>query len=104
MERRMSVQEDIAVVQSLYAAFNARDMGRALAALTDDFMLEDVPQSRTFHGKEGFIQWVTPFATAVPDAQTEVTRVIAAGEWIVTEHTGRGTYLGPLMTPNGEIA
>lgn len=99
----MGMQEDIAVVQSIYDGFNERDMEQVLAALTDDFVLEDVPQGRTFHGKAGFVAWVTPFATAVPDARTEVTNVIAAGEWIVTEHTGRGTYLGPLATPTGEI-
>jgi steroid delta-isomerase-like uncharacterized protein len=100
----MGVQDDIAVVQSIYDGFNAKDLEKVLAAVTDDFVLEDIAQGRTFHGREGFLEWLMPFATAVPDAKTEVTNVIAAGEWIVTEHTGRGTYLGPLATPHGEIA
>ncbi len=99
----MGMQEDIAVVQSIYDGFNAKDLDTVLAAVTDDFVLEDIAQGLTFHGKEGFRQWLVPFATAIPDAKTEVTRVIAAGDWIATEHTGRGTHLGPLVTPMGEI-
>ena len=39
----------------------------------------------------------------LPDCTAEPTNVVADGEWIATEHTGRGTHSGPLQTPNGEV-
>jgi steroid delta-isomerase-like uncharacterized protein len=100
----MSVEENVAVVQSIYEAFNSGNIEALFAALAPDFTLIDVPTGQTFHGPEGFMQWVQPFAVAAPDSQTEVTNVIASGDSVFTEHTGRGTHTGPFATPAGEIA
>ena len=100
----MSVEQNIAVVQSIYDGFNSRDMEKLTAALAPDFELVDMPSGQAFHGAEGFMQWVQPFAIAAPDSLTEVTNVIASGDWVFTEHTGRGTHTGLLATPAGEIA
>jgi steroid delta-isomerase-like uncharacterized protein len=100
----MSVEQNIAVVQSIYDAFNSHDIEKLLGTLADDFTLVDVPTGQTFYGPEGFMQWVQPFAVAAPDSTTEVTNIIASGEAVFTEHTGRGTHTGPLVTPTGAIA
>ena len=43
------------------------------------------------------------FSTAGPDAKAEVQTTIEAGEWVATEHVGRFTHTGPLLSPTGEI-
>lgn len=100
----MSVERNIAAVQSIYTAFNRGDIAALFAALAPDFTLVDVPTGQTYHGPEGFMQWVRPFAMAAPDSKTEVTNIIASGDSVFTEHTGRGTHTGPFVTPAGEIA
>lgn len=99
----MSVEANVAVVQSIYAAFNSGDVDALLAALAPDFTLVDMPTGQTYHGPAGFMQWVQPFAVAAPDSKTEVTNVIASGDSVFTEHTGRGTHTGPLAIPAGEL-
>jgi len=93
----------MSAVTDLYERFNAGDLEGVLALLTDDFVLEDVAAGATFNGPDGFREWVEPFVRAMPDARTEVTRVVDGGEWVATEHTGRGTHTGPLATPAGEV-
>lgn len=99
----MSTQENADVVRSVYERFNAGDLDAAAATAADDFELLDVALGQTFRGPEGFRHWLEPWLAAVPDAHTEVTNLIAAGDWVVTEHTGRGTHSAPLLSPAGEI-
>jgi len=91
------------VVQALYDRFNARDLEGMADTVTEDFVLEDMALGLRFEGRDGLMQWLDGFLTAMPDSSTEVTRVVDGGEWIATEHTGRGTHTGPLVTPAGEI-
>jgi steroid delta-isomerase-like uncharacterized protein len=93
----------VAVVQALYDRFNERDLEGMADTVAEDFVLEDMALGLRFEGREGLMQWLQGFLTAMPDASTEVTLVVDGGEWIATEHTGRGTQTGPLVTPAGEI-
>src|SRR5215211_1966808 len=86
----------IEAVRSIYDGFNKQDIATVLGAVTPDFVLVDIPTGQSFHGPDGFLQWLQPFMVALPDSQTEVTRIIDGGEWIAAEHTGRGTHSGPL--------
>ena len=79
------------VVQALYDRFNARDLEGMADTVTEDFVLEDMALGLRFEGRDGLMQWLDGFLTAMPDSSTEVTRVVDGGEWIATEHTGRGT-------------
>jgi steroid delta-isomerase-like uncharacterized protein len=93
----------VETVQALYDCFNARDIEGMLDTVTEDFVLEDMALGMRFEGRDGMMQWLQGFLTAMPDSSTEVTRVVDGGDWIATEHTGRGTHTGPLVTPEGEI-
>ncbi len=90
-------------VMQIYERFNARDLEGMLECLAEDFVLEDVALGLRFEGRDGFTQWLHGFTTAMPDSSTEVTKVVDGGDWVATEHTGRGTHTGPLATPGGEI-
>ncbi|MDQ3934500.1 MAG: ester cyclase [Actinomycetota bacterium] len=95
--------DPVAVVRSLFDAFNDGDLARCAALAADDFELFDAPSGRTFRGPAGLREWLSTFRTALPDARTEVVSAHAEGEHVVTEHIGRGTHEGPFETPSGTI-
>jgi steroid delta-isomerase-like uncharacterized protein len=105
--RRRSVAEtrdNANVVRDLFEAFNSRNLDRASAMVTEDFELTDfAAEGQTFRGPEGLRQWFQTFLTALPDARTELINVVAAEEWVFSEHVGRGTHTGPLVGPSGEL-
>lgn len=97
------MEEDRAVVRSLFDAFNDGDLDRAVAVVSEDFELVDIAAGRTFDGPEGCRRWLDTFRTALPDARTELVTVVAEGSRVATEHIGRGTHKGPFVTPSGTI-
>ena len=99
----MAGEDNAAVVRTVYSGFNTGDIDAVVALVTDDFVLEDVAQGLTFRGPAGGREWLSAWRTAVPDSLTEITSLIEQGDWIATEHTGRGTHTGPLRTPAGEL-
>ena len=100
----MSMGDHATVIHALFDAFNTSDLARATSLVTQDFELVDVAVGMTFHGSEGLLQWLQSFLTAGTDARTEILTTIVAGDWVATEHIGRFTHTGPLLTPAGEIA
>lgn len=100
----METRDNAAIIRELFDAFDAHDLDRAVATATEDFELVDFAAGgQTFRGPEGLRQWLQTFLTALPDARTELTNVVAADEWVFSEHIGRGTHTGPLVGPSGEI-
>jgi steroid delta-isomerase-like uncharacterized protein len=91
------------VVRSFFEAFNAGDLDAAAATVSSDFELWDVAAGHRFHGPAGCRQWLETFRIALPDAHTELVNVFVEGSRVATEHIGRGTHTGPLVTPAGTI-
>jgi steroid delta-isomerase-like uncharacterized protein len=91
-------------VRKIYDAFNARDIPALSALFTDDCETTDMGTRRRYRGFAGFMEWVKPFADALPDSTATPTHVVANGEWVATEHVGRGTHTAPFVTPDGDIA
>jgi steroid delta-isomerase-like uncharacterized protein len=94
-----------AIVRDLFDAFNNHDLDRVAAMVSEDFVLADfAAESQVFRGLQGIRQWLQIFLTALPDANTEFTNVVADGEnWVFTEFVGQGTHTGPLVGPAGNI-
>jgi len=96
----MSEQENVKMAHAFFDAFNAHDLDRADAWVTDDYRAEGPgaagPMSRdqVKAQNQGFI-------TAFPDLHFEVRRTIADGDYVVVHWTGTGTHNGPLLTPSG---
>src|SRR4030088_2058250 len=99
----MPVEDNKAVVQAIYDHFNRHDLDRTVTLVTPDFELIDFAMGQTFHGPDGFRQWLQGHLTPLPDARVEVVSIVAEGDWVATEHIGRGTHDGPLMTHAGEV-
>jgi steroid delta-isomerase-like uncharacterized protein len=95
--------DNTALARSLYEAFNKRDFDFQAGAVTPDGTLTLVGTGQTFIGPDGARQYNTMWATAFPDGEVTVDRVIAQDDCVVVEFTGRGTHTGTLVTPGGEI-
>lgn len=100
----MSKLENASVIQALFDTFNTGDLAGASSLVTQDFELVDLAAGYTFHGPDGLLQWFQGFLTAGPDAKAEIFNTIVENDWVATEHVGRFTHTGPLVTPGGEIA
>lgn len=99
----MPAKDHATVIRSLFEAFNAGDLSRCATFVTEDFELRDIATGQTFHGPQGLQQWLQGFLTAGPDANTSILTTIVQGDWAATEHIGRFTHTGPLLTPAGEF-
>lgn len=92
-----------ATLRASHEAFNARDYARAMDLVADDSSLVSVPLGLGFRGRDGYRTYLQGWATAFPDARTEVTSLAVAGDRAVVEFTGRGTQTGPLPSALGVI-
>jgi ketosteroid isomerase-like protein len=86
----------------MYDAFNSNDIERATHVVADEFELTDMATGKIHQGPEGLKTWLLGWKSFMPDATAEMTNGVAVGEWVATEHVGRGTHKGTLSTPAGE--
>jgi steroid delta-isomerase-like uncharacterized protein len=101
MQANISANE--LVVRAVYEAFNTRDIPRLASLFAEDAETTDLGSGRSYRGFDGFMQWVKPFADALPDSTATPVLLVENGDWIATEHVGRGTHTGPFATPQGDL-
>ena len=90
-------------VRSIYDAFNARDIPLLATLFADDCETVDAGTGRRYTGFSGFMEWVKPFADAMPDSTATPGLIVEHGDWVATEHVGRGTHTGTLVLPDAEL-
>ena len=91
------------LARRLYEAWNERNFDEAAAAAAPDGTITIVGPGDTFRGPEGSRQFSEMWAAGFPDGAVTVDRVIASGDHVVVEYTGRGTHTGTLATGMGDI-
>jgi steroid delta-isomerase-like uncharacterized protein len=99
----MSREQNLATVRAVYEGFNTGDVPLLLSLVTEDFELVDVALGMSWHGLQGWGEWLQNWATSMPDAQIRLDSITVEGDTVITEHTGGGTHTGPLNTPMGAI-
>jgi steroid delta-isomerase-like uncharacterized protein len=99
----MSTHDNAKVAQTLYEAFNAKDVERALGQAGENVEVVNVPLGLTFQGHEGYRQYLQGWIAAFPDSQVTISRTVADETGAITEFIGRGTHTGPLASPAGPI-
>ena len=99
----MSAQENASLAHDVYSAFNQGDLSRAAGVAADDVEVELIPFGLTFHGRQGFTEFMQGFKTAFPDLTVQVVNQVATEDQVANECTWSGTHSGPLRTPSGEI-
>lgn len=100
----MSAENNAQLARELYEAFDRKDYDHCLSLVTEGMETVFIPFGQTFHGREGFRDFMQGFAEAFPDIRIEVTNQVATEDQVVNEFTARGTHTGTLMTPAGGIA
>jgi steroid delta-isomerase-like uncharacterized protein len=84
-------------------AFNKKD-ARAFAALYSvDAIVHDPLYPQPLTGRDAIEQDAEEVHRALPDARFTLSSVVEAGEIAAVQYNLKGTHLGPLATPDGEI-
>ena len=91
------------LARRLHEAWNERNFDEIAEAAAPDSTITIVGSGDRFEGVEGSRAYNTMWADAFPDGRVTVDRVIASGDYVVVEFTGRGTHTGTLVTSMGEI-
>ena len=91
------------LARSLYDAFNERNFDEIAEATAPDGVITIVGSGDRFEGVEGALRYNQMWAGGFPDGMAVVDRVIASGDHVVVEFTGRGTHTGTLSTSMGDI-
>ena len=96
--------ENVDFIRSLYDAWNRRDLDAQADATAPGGRITVVGTGDVFEGPEGTRRYAESWAGGFPDGQVTVDNVVADGDRIVVEFTGRGTHTGTLETSMGPIA
>jgi len=97
----MSDNENLA--RRVHEAWNERNFDEIAEATASDATITIVGSGDTFEGPDGSRAYNKMWADGFPDARVTVDRMIASGDYVVVEFTGRGTHTGTLVTSMGEI-
>jgi steroid delta-isomerase-like uncharacterized protein len=100
----LSPQAQTEAAKSLITAYNDKNWDRVKAAITPDFLYEEVATARRIEGADQTVTAWKGWAQAFPDSKASFDRTHVAGnDTVVLELTWRGTHQGPLETPAGGI-
>jgi len=96
-------QAAIDAAKAPIAAYTKKDWAAVKAALSPDFVYDEVATGRTVKGADQAIALWQGWATALPDSAATFHNAVASGNGVAIELTWRGTHKGPLQGPNGTI-
>jgi steroid delta-isomerase-like uncharacterized protein len=99
----MSEQELIDAAKAQLDAYNKKDWDAARAAITADFVYEEIGTQRKIEGSDQVITAWQAWGAAFPDSHATVENAFAGGGQVVLELRWRGRHTGPMQTPGGEI-
>ncbi len=91
------------IARTLYEDWNKRDFDHLASLLADDGEIMLVGSGTSFRGPEGARQFSRMWADGFPDGRATIDNVMAAGDHVVVELTGRGTHTGTLAAPGGDV-
>ena len=95
--------DNSSIAQQLYSFWNERNFDGVADLMASDGEIVLVGSGTRFEGPQGGREFSQMWADGFPDGEVTIDDVIAAGDKVVVQHTGRGTHTGPLRSPGGEI-
>jgi steroid delta-isomerase-like uncharacterized protein len=99
----LSEKQLIAAAKAPILAYNDKNWDAVKAAITSDFVYDEVATNRKAKGlDEVFALW-QGWAGTFPDSKATIDNAFVSGDKVVLEITWRGTHQGPLPTPKGPI-
>jgi len=95
--------DNATLIRSLYDAWNRRDFDAQAEAMAPDGTITFMGTGETFTGPEGARAFGQAWANGFPDGKVTVEAVVAEGDHVVVEYTGRGTHTGTFETSMGAM-
>ena len=86
--------ENKALCRRFFDGINRRNLDESAALLAADYVWHG--PGMELRGPEGFKQLIGMYLSAFPDMVLTIDDLIAEGDKVVTQWTGRGTHLGEL--------
>src|SRR5437762_5055940 len=99
----MSQQSLIDAAKAPTIAYNNKDWKAVKAAVTPDFLYDEVATQRKIEGADQVIAAWQGWGTAFPDSKATFHNAYASGDTVVLEVTWRGTHKGPLQAATRQI-
>ena len=101
----LSPQALVTAAKALIEAYNDKNWERAKAAITEDFVYDEVATGRKVTGRDATLDAWKGWAEAFPDSKGVFHAAHAAEPaTVVLELSWKGTHRGSLQTPKGPIA
>jgi steroid delta-isomerase-like uncharacterized protein len=95
--------DNASLARRIYEAWNERKFDEIADLTAPDGTTTVIGTGERFTGREGSLRYNTMWAEGFPDGRITIDRVIASGDHVVVEFTGRGTHSGTLSTSMGDI-
>ena len=97
----MSIQDNLKLDEENIAAWNAHDIDRFLAIVSDDIVWHDVGKPQPYKGKEAVRQYMQGWFSAFPDIKITVKNRLITEDQVAAEVEFTGTNTGPLELAPG---
>ena len=95
--------DNATLARSLYEAWNERNFDLQADAMAPDATVVVVGSGDRFEGPDGARRYNAAWADAFPDGIITMDNIVASGDTVIAEFTGRGTHTGTLETSMGAI-
>ena len=95
--------DNLTLARSLYEGWNERKFDELADAVAPGGKIVVAGTGDVFEGREGALKYNKSWYDGFPDGRITVDNLIASGDCVVAEITGRGTHTGTLVTSMGEI-
>lgn len=95
--------DNLTLARTLYEGWNERRFDDIADAVAPDGKIVVVGTGDEFVGPEGARRYNQQWYDGFPDGHVTIDNLIASGDTVVVEFTGRGRHTGPLATSMGEI-
>jgi len=102
-EEGLMAQDNVRIARSLYDHWNERQFDKIAELMAADGEIVLVGSDTRFRGPSGAIEFSQMWADGFPDGRVKIDNVIASGDHVVLQFTGKGTQTGALKSPTGEI-
>jgi steroid delta-isomerase-like uncharacterized protein len=96
-------QDNVQIARSLYDNWNERQFNKTAELMAADGEIVLVGSDTRFRGPSGAIEFSQMWADGFPDGRVKIDNVVASGDHVVVQYTGKGTHTGALRSPAGEI-
>ncbi len=96
-------EDNATIARRLYEDWNKRDFEHFAGLFAPSSEIVLIGSGTRFKGTAGAKQFAAMWAEGFPDGRVKVDKLIAGGDQIAVEYTGKGTHTGTLAAPGGEI-